>query len=567
MTRKLALLIFSSLAIYLNATISLHLPNNLEEISTESFYFICQCEEDYENLTIEISTNQNFDEIVFSNSTRWLTTENGWKQMPISSNELGNGVFYWRINYDNQYTDSQCFAISKQVEPDSDYNIKRDNNEYSPINIDECQVPLVLSSLWVRSENTGNGLCQPENGGQNRGMVIKDDIIYISYYDYVNNIPHLNRYNALTGESLDSILIKYDDFDKPSHALSDFNIDEAGNIYAINAGYIGLSNEPDINLTLDLLDISNNNAKVIKRYTCVLPEKITQNQRICFAKALGNVSTGDFTLYSVLTYNEDNALAICRWEFNSSIDLCNAHKTIYTFSASPTAEDTRIYPLDNSKPYYLIDNNTILPTLYKARVSKGDFTADESFNDTIDYSGNGMHIFKHGNTPMMIYGCNFKKEGSKFELIALPTNFLDGSSDQVDTFNGITSLWKFPTNSLGFNTKGTISTLATTSSSISDNGYPRTNLYIYSNGNGLAAYQISHYTATGNNDNLINNQITWHYNNHEIKFSNNCNKISIYNINGTKVSEKFQSNTFETKSLPKGVYIVIADNIVFKIII
>lgn len=567
MQRNLFLFLLLAFTLNSHATILQHYPKNNEIITNENFYFICECKEEYSIITLEISNSHDFDEIIFSNSTRWLTKYDVWKQMPMSTSELGNGTFYWRVNYNSEYTNIMSFTISGQSEPNDNYKVIHDKNEYPPIIINEYEAPLVLSSLWIRSENTNNGLCQFEKGGQYHGMAIKDDIIYISFYDYINNTPHLNRYNAKTGESIDSVLIDYGDFEKPNHALSDFNIDEAGNLYAINAGYIGLSNEPDINLTLDVLDISNNNITVIKRYTCILPNNITLNQHIRFAKALGDVNTGEFTLYSTLTYNEDNALAICRWEFSPSINICNAHKTIYTFSAPATAEDSRIFPLDNSKFYYIVDNNTILPTLYKARTLKGDFTSETSFNATTDYSGNGMHIFKHGNTPMIIYGCNFKKEGSKFELITLPSHFLDGSSDQVDTFNGIKSLWKIPTNSLGFNTKTTISTLATTTSSTSANGYPQTNIYIYSNGNGLAAYQLSHYTTTSVDKDMVCNNLTWSFLNNKIKLSHKCDKITFYNINGSKISEFINTNSIDTNSFSKGFYVVKADNIVFKILI
>lgn len=548
--------------LYCQAEVTLYSPYDWKEISSD-FYFICQCNEEYSELTLEISKDYKFEDVILRNSTRWLTVEGGWKQMPMSPSELGNGTFYWRIHYDNNYTNTMCFVITGQAETNDDYNIIRDNNEYPPLSINGYEAPLVLSSLWIRSENTSNGLSQNDKGGYNRGMALKDDIIYISHCDPSNISPHLKRYNAETGETLDSIFIDYGDFDMPKGAFSCIDTDDAGNIYAVNTGDI--SSSLNINLTIDVLAISNVDAKVIKRYTCILPNNMDQ-QFIYFAKAIGNVSSGDFTLYSALEYNNSTAIAICRWAFNSSISISDANVNSKKFAIS-NPSNTRVYPLDATNNYFIYDNSSTLPTICKGTTQKGDFSKEPSFNVTSDYSGNGLHIFKHGNIPMLIYGCNFKKEGSKFELITLHPNFLDGSSNQVNTFEGIKSLWKLPTNSLGNITPKNNSTLATTSTKTTANGYPQTKLYIYSAGNGLAAYQLSHYTTTNIDKISTDNSLTWSINNKTLQLSQICNNLKIFNINGVQILQQIDTNQIDIAQLPNGVYIINADNQTFKLII
>ncbi len=562
MLRSFILFTLIAFSLHCNANITQYYPKNNETISSDNFYFICQCNEEYSTLTLEIAKSIDFEDIIFRNSTRWLTVDGGWIQFPMSPAELGNGTFYWRVCYDNNYTPTMSFVITGQSETSDKYTIIRDNNEYPPISINGYESPLVLSSLWCRSENTSNGLCQIEKGGYNRGIALKDNIIYISHCDIINNIPHLKRYNAETGETLDSIFIDYGDFEKPERALSCIDIDDAGNIYAINTGDI--SSSFNVDLTVDVLTISNEEATVTKRYTCTLPTNMDQ-QYINFAKAIGNVETGDFTLYSALERNSSTAVAICSWTFTPSVSIIEAKVNKKLFSIS-NAENTRVYPLDATSNYYIYDNSSILPAICKGTSQKGDFSKEASFNVTSDYSGNGLHIFKHGNIPMLIYGCNFKTEGSKFELITLHPNFLDGSSNQVDTFEGIKSLWKFPTTFLGSVTSTNNSTLATSSTQIGSNGYPQTKLYIYSAGNGLAAYQLSHYTTTYIDGTTCNN-LTWSIANRKINFSSKCDSIEIFNINGLKISHQNNVKQIDTSDLHHGVYIIKADDYIFKLLI
>ncbi len=562
MLRNLIRFTLIAVSLHCNANITQYYPKNNEIINADNFYFICQCEKEYTELTLEIANSSNFEDIIFRNSTRWLTVNGGWKQFPMSPTELGNGTYYWRVYYDNNYTTTMSFVITGQTETSDKYTIIRDNNEYPPITITGYEVPLVLSSLWCRSENTSNGLCQTEKGGFNRGIALKDNIIYISHCDHINNNPHLKRYNATTGETLDSIFINYDNFEKPTRALSCIDVDDAGNIYAINTGDIGSSSNVD--LTIDVLDISESEAIITKRFSCILPSNMDQ-QYVYFAKAIGNVDSGDFTLYSALERNNSTAVAICWWTFTPSVSISEAKVNKRLFSIS-SAENTRVYPLDATQNYYIYDNNSILPTICSGTSQKGDFSKEASFNVTSDYSGNGLHIFKHGNIPMLIYGCNFKKEGSKFELITLHPNFLDGTNSQVNTFEGIKSLWKLPANSLGNITPNNNSTIATTSTTIGSNGYPQTKIYIYSAGNGLAAYQLSHYTTTNINETTYNN-LTWSISNSKIIFSSKCDTIEIYNINGYKISHYNNTNQIETNELPHGVYIVKANDHIFKLLI
>ena len=157
------------------ANIELHYPYDGDLIS-DDFYFICKYKGN-NALTLEVSKTNSFDEIIYRNSSRWLTYEEYYKQMPITPQELGNGTYYWRVSDGENYSTSWKFSITGQDEPNNNYTIIRDKDEYTLQVIQRYNEPLVLSSLWIRSENTNNGLCQFDKGGYNHGIALKDDII------------------------------------------------------------------------------------------------------------------------------------------------------------------------------------------------------------------------------------------------------------------------------------------------------------------------------------------------------------------------------------------------------
>lgn len=565
-------IIFLSITLPCFSSIKIWSPeNNSIFKSNDPIYFICQCEDENAQLTLQISTDINFNNIVFQNSSRWLIQDTYYKQLPISPQELGNGIFYWRVSYDNTYSSTMCFEISGQHNTSDNYTIKRDANEYPIIKITGYDAPLVLSSLWIRSENTNNGLCQTNDGGYNHGIAVKDDIIYISYGYNNEDKHHLNRYNANTGESLDSIPIDYENYggdeNRPYRALCDLGVDDNGSIYTTNCGSNTSSNPSDI--YVDVLDVTTDptKAKVIKRYTCKLPSSSTLGlpQEVFYTKVSGDVMTGEFSLYSVLNSTSTdgtNYYATCTWTFSNGATSCNAPKPKY-IEATTNSERTRIYPLNIESNHYIIDNNIIYPTIYKNR-TKINSIEISPFEVSGDPSGNGIHIFNHGNIPMMIYGCNFKIGGSMFELVSLNSGFFNNPDY---SFKNINSLWKFPSNYLGNKTPKINATLATTTSVKSNDQYPHTRLYIYSAGNGLAAYELYHYNTTKIENIPIEDHIKYEIRNQNLILSTNYKDIKIYNINGNIVSQVENSNTISLRHLSNGVYIAKFGTNTIKIII
>lgn len=565
--KKLLILAMIAIPFSLSSTAPIiYAPENNEHINSD-FHFICYWSSDNQP-TLEIASDNNFENIVFTNSNRWLIVDGTYWQFPMSPSELGNGTFYWRINYGTGYTNTFTITIYDQPETSVDYNIIRDNDEYSNLFITGYNAPIGLSSLWVRSENTSNGLGQTDEGGYNHGMIVKDNVVYISYEANSTNAPQLQCYDAQTGESLESMTIDYGHFSQPSGALCDLNIDDFGNIYTTNRGYIKTGST--VNLYVDVLELNKetSTAKVSKRFTCILPTQsvVGMSQQVFYAKVAGNVSTGEFSLYSVLNgyLNNTPFYGVYKWIFSNNISSCEG-SDVAKIITSTTVPKTRIHIIDAENDYYIIDNNLIHPTIYKGGTSKKDLSKESTFEVSTDYTGNGICVFKHGDVPMMLYGCNFKTNGSKFELITLSPNFFDGTSSKVETFEGIKSLWKFPNDYLGSVTPTQPSTIASTTTEITTDGYPRTKIYIYSAGNGLAAYQLSHYTTTGISFPTLSEIVPFSCVNGVITFHKTMESIEIYTTTGVLVAKAIGSQSLDLSHLSSGIYIAHIKNKAYKI--
>lgn len=116
------------------------------ELSAD-FYFICQWG-DNSNMVLEISSDEKFENMVFVGSSRWTAVEDadGWVQFPMALNELSNGIYYWRIERNGDYSVTRSFIIAGSSSSEG-YTILRDATDYAPVKINGINEPLILSSL------------------------------------------------------------------------------------------------------------------------------------------------------------------------------------------------------------------------------------------------------------------------------------------------------------------------------------------------------------------------------------------------------------------------------------
>lgn len=517
-------------------------PENWSE-QVEDFNFVFKWG-DNKNLTLEIATDENFENIIHSGSSRWVAVED-WMQysMPISA--FNNTLYLWRVRKGEEVSPTYYFMVAEQNDLNNDYKIIRDTEDYNPVYISGYDSKLAITSLWMNVDTENSGWKQYENGNYCQDFIVKDNIIYIPFGDISTGEYFLYRYNASTGEPMANLNINYGGYSHENRTIRNILLDDAGNVVITY-----MSNNRGIHTyhLLHVIDVSNGN--IINEYRCKLPDSSNNKYRYIFSHTdiSGDIQSGNFKVYSGIG-SENSMIYVFRWEFSNG---SNSRGLNSNLTYSHNFADMRIKHIKDD--YLIIDNaDNMHPMAFDWKYSTNEFTT--SFNAVTedlkptDYVGTGAHIFYHGKVPMMIY-CSQYNEGIKFNLATL---------SDITNWSTISKLWTFPEQSLGISPSSLPATVAFTEDITPDgNSTPKTNVYIYSNGLGLAAYTLTHLTTTGIED--ISNEIEFKYDNSTIKLSDIAKTISIYNIYGTKMLELNSTDEVSTKTLTSGIYFMRINN-------
>ena len=524
------------------------------ELSAD-FYFICQWG-DNSNMVLEIATDNTFENKIFVGSSRWVDVEDaeGWVQFPMTISEVSNGTYYWRIERNGEYSQSRSFLIVGSI-GDENYNIVRDATDYTPISINDANGALILSSLWMRSNVTENGLEQPESGAYNRGMVVKNGIIYISYGDSKGNC-HIDKYDANTGKALGQMAVDFNGYATPTYPFSGFDVDDAGNVYAVSCGAMYPTKR---NLIISIIDLTTDPdvATITGSYECnvsgISAISSSADSELAHSDVVGDISTGEFQVYTIIN-NSSGYSFLVEWTFAPGTSTATKSYAMQM----QLGYNPRVYKLANNR-YLIDDQSSIHPSVFntsKRGTFIGEFSqATDTYTAPTDYRGNGVHIFTHGETTMMVYASQVKS-GVQYDLLILPQYVSSNYS-----YAGATKLWSFPSKTLGNTTSGIISTISTTTDATPQGATsPRTNLYIYSSGNGLAAYSLFHATTTGVEALKSDETIEYQLSNDIVSLNKKVATINVYDMIGNQCASTENSAELSLKHLASGIYILNINN-------
>lgn len=519
------------------------------ELSAD-FYFICQWG-DNSNMVLEISSDEKFENMVFVGSSRWTAVEDadGWIQFPMALNELSNGIYYWRIERNGDYSVTRSFIIAGSSSSEG-YTIVRDATDYEPVKINGINEPLILSSLWIRSEVAQNGLEQSDYGAYNRGMVVKNGVIYLSYGDSKGN-SHIDKYDAATGQYLGQMSVDYKSYAVPEYPFSNFEVDDVGNVYAVSCGSMYPTKR---SIMIHLLDLTTDPdvASVVGAYECKVSDLTisggTVDAELIHTDIYGDISTGEFQAYTIIN-NESEYSFLVEWSFTPGASTTTK---VYAMQLQ-LGQDPNVYKLASNR-YMVDDQSSIHPSVFntsKRGTFIGEFTqASDTYTATTDYMGNGMHLFTHAGVQMLTYASQ-AKDGFKFDILTMP-QFSESYS-----YVGATKLWSFPSKTLGSVLSGVRTTIATTVDATPVGALnPRTNLYIYASGNGLAAYSLFHATTTAVDDLNSESKISYQIKDNVISFSEPVEIITIYDILGNRCVSANNTDVISLSALSAGVYVV-----------
>lgn len=457
----------------------------------DDIVFVCSDNND-DKAVLEIATDLNFSNIVFTGTTGWHK-EYPCLQYTVPAEVLGaNGTFFWRVRVStaglkDAVSDVRKLIMGNGVNPDyGNYTPRREMIEYptvTPYNGSNT-TQMTLTNLWIRNASNNNpGLSETLC----RGMVARADkngdqggrdVVYISARSENNSnaSSSLIRFDGTTGQQLSTLNLN-GEFTKALYPTNDVLLDASKQVLVHN---LSLANK-----TLSI--------GVVNLATSSVTTMFSQNTdvRVDHIDVWGTVS--NIGTYYVLTANGTTAT---RWKVTNG-NVIRESMSINAIGAAGrvvfTGRPDRFYVTgtESVPKLYSWGNSTPLATLF------GDnFCGGMAYFTHDGYSF--MAIATHDNTKgakwTICSGVDFTASGSRSEHWVVPTQGM-GNSSHYWTASGGSGDPTMPVSVLQRDSyEDGVHTLNNAASA------QNTRLFVYSSGDGLAAYSMTRRIVTGVED-------------------------------------------------------------------
>lgn len=457
----------------------------------DDIVFVCSDNND-DKAVLEIATDLNFSNIVFTGTTGWHK-EYPCLQYTVPAEVLGaNGTFFWRVRVStaglkDAVSDVRKLIMGNGVNPDyGNYTPRREMIEYptvTPYNGNNT-TQMTLTNLWIRNASNNNpGLSETLS----RGMVARADkngdqggrdVVYISARSENNSnaSSSLIRFDGTTGQQLSTLNLN-GEFTKALYPTNDVLLDASKQVLVHN---LSLANK-----TLSI--------GVVNLATSSVTTMFSQNTdvRVDHIDVWGTVS--NIGTYYVLTANGTTAT---RWKVTNG-NVIRESMSINAIGAAGrvvfTGRPDRFYVTgtESVPKLYSWGNSTPLATLF------GDnFCGGMAYFTHDGYSF--MAIATHDNTKgakwTICSGVDFTASGSRSEHWVVPTQGM-GNSSHYWTASGGSGDPTMPVSVLQRDSyEDGVHTLDNAASA------QNTRLFVYSSGDGLAAYSMTRRIVTGVED-------------------------------------------------------------------
>ncbi|MBQ7042150.1 MAG: family 10 glycosylhydrolase [Muribaculaceae bacterium] len=499
-------------------------PNDKAEVVDDITFTWKSTDSKVTDFTLQISTSNTFDKIKYSTDVVASNTET--TSAIVSATRIGMGTFYWRVvskggDYFDTPSDYRTFSIASLGigETEEGYSILNDDASYSDVN------NIHIENLWMRSVRDGfENITFPDDNGigsWNRSMVAVGDYVYLSgrTANSSSATAYIDKYNGSTGEYLGSISLG---------ANASVAFYPCNNIMKDSNGNVCISNLIVFNqgpLVIHHVDLETGEA------TQVASIKSTNvpDGRIDHASIIGDVTTGNFTVFGVAT----NTAKVLRWKFanGSYTEAVATISSFYPTSATSFGLAPRIIPVNEDDIFIDCSNTGLTRYTFSTGVRSGSFLANTAVAPE-NYGNSGGTIFSLGSRKIVVFanGDENTSPANTFKVVST-TNDL--------TFSDMQQMWVLPNNGLGAVYSGTYQATA----DYVDLGNGKVRLYLYIPGNGISAYELTDTNISGVANIEINDIPT---------------KEEYYNLHGVKISKD---------NLTPGIYIKKQGNNVTKIII
>ncbi len=476
--------------------------------------------------TLQISKTSDFANISFSTSD--LVADGSNMKYAMNISKLSNGTYFWRVitskaDCDDSYSDARSFTVSGHPTGsyEDGYYVQTDKATYA--GVDNTK----LTNNWIRTIKSDYANFPVTNNGlYNRGMIAKDNFVYISgrSENSTSATLFLQKYDGNTGEHISDITIS-DDAKVAYYPCNDVIKDTQGNVIVSNLTL----NITTVPLVLFNVDVTTGTATQVA--SCKSTSTLTKT-RVDHCGVYGDVTSGNFTVFAAVASSNQ----IIRWKFvngtQTSEDVITV-KAFYPSSATSFGIAPRIFPVDNNKLY--VDGGSTYFTLY-------DFTSDgaveDSFaaNTAVSPTGslsNGGCLFSHASKNFMLYPYDDQNGTNGYR-------FMLASADATNSIASLQKYWILPEGGLG-NVDSQTWGGVTAYENIAPN---TTRIYVYVPGNGLSAYTISDDTSTVI-ETIDGNGITASIVGNNVLFSSQVEKASIFDVMGREIASGSKTSSIK----------------------
>lgn len=509
--------------------------------------------------TLEISTEQG------DYSSKFFTGTANWELQPSNSAHLSytlpvsmfpNGHYYWRVKtskdgYYDTYSYEANFIVENSLDFANDYNHCRDAAEYPSFTAANGD-KLKLTNLWMRTDVHGNGLGHAyeedaDANNLNRDFAVLgpeyaggNGIVYITNTDVISSDTSdhkvfLERYDALTGETLAPLNLTFDDdyYRGVYTPLNGVTVDDAGHLLVHN-----IKVTADDALSVAVVDVNTGKCRTImtKKYEAV--------KRIDAIDVVGDVVDGDGFIYAGVCGTNN----VWRWAVTAGKVTPYAGGGHYLNNHTLGYNRVNVFNGD----YLIVDDQSHTPEIYMQSDTSGNPTG--TFSQASSLAGStqmsGGNMFEMKGTTFFVYCCTDWVDGFKFRLTT--------GSGLPASLTGLKSLAVFPSNSTGMGWRMPKSVIIADAEFLKINE-STTRIYMYIPMNGLACYEVTEpRTALLTNSDVIPvelEEVQVIVSPEVINFSDDVDSAVIYTIGGQTVKAKTKSSFIERPAQP-GVYVL-----------
>ena len=489
--------------------------------------------------TLQIATDEDFNDIVYSTNTYTLVDNDGGPQYIIPIAEVKPGTYFFRVvttasGLDDGISEVRYYTVINDtymegLVTDVDYQLIRSGAGYYK-----------FTNLWLKSQNKGNDLVSTGNTTQyHRDFDVRSidadgkGYVMVTYSSANSSVAttRFEKYEAATGEQLLNMEVSYDNNYNSNcggySKLNNISVDAGGNVL--------ISNCAVSTNTLKIGKYDTSTGAVSHVYSYSNPARVDHTF------VYGNYSG---TMYVFIPISTGTTLYRLKFK-NGSLSKTES-MTVNNTSIAP-----RMFIVD--KDHFFLDGTNGYPEYYTWGNStpSGTFKDANSSLEPSAAGNNGMGYVELGVDKFLIY-C-YQGYGTQSNIN--PVKFRIAKGDNLpSSYSGLSEMWTFPDGGLGMSKPvgGDCATIVRVAKINSNLAY----IYVFAPNNGLAAYKLEYVNITGV-DRVFTDDYKPELVGGELSFGFAVDNVAVYNSAGVLVANE-QDVAACTLPDAKGIYIVVA---------